>query len=40
MDKLVIAAMVIVLVIGMMQAMAQKPHTCNACAQLYTEVTK
>lgn len=37
-SKLIVAALVAVIVISMMQSMAQEPHKCDACAQLYTEV--
>ena len=39
-DKLIVAAIVLVLVNGMLQAMAKEPHTCEACVQTYMEVTK
>jgi len=39
MDKIIIAAIIFILVNGMYQSMAKTPHTCEACVQLYTEVT-
>lgn len=36
--KIIIFLFVVVLVNGIYQSMAQEPHTCEACAQLYKEV--
>jgi hypothetical protein len=40
MDRLIVAAMVIVIVISMMQSMAQEPRTYDAYGKLYMEVTQ
>jgi hypothetical protein len=40
MDKIIIAAIVLVLINGMYQSMTKEPHTCDACVQLHTEVTQ
>jgi hypothetical protein len=38
--KVIVFLFVVVLVNGIYQSMAQEPHTCEACTQLYKEVTQ
>ena len=40
MDKIIVGALVIVIVLGIMQSMAKEPRTYDAYGQLYMEVTK